>query len=333
MKIEEISDKKIWEQFITRYAPQSLFQSWNWGEVTRHEKSLWRLGVYDEEKLVGIAQVVKVSARRGTFLHVRHGPVFSSWDTHYLEAFFHYVRDLSKKEGACFVRVSPLIEQNKHNDALFRSYGFRDAPIHAIDAELCWVLDIDRSDEEILAGMRKTTRYLIRQAQKQGVVIRKSIDTKDLDDFFSLYETTAQRHHFVKHAGIVEEFALLRKDDQIVLFKGHYQNELVSAALIVFYNHQAIYHHSASIVQKAPVNYLLQWEAIQEAKRRGKKMYNFWGIAPEGKQNHPWMGLSLFKKGFGGTAIEYMHAKDLPVSPRYWVPYSVESFRKYMRGF
>lgn len=340
MRIEEITNKKIWENFITRYAPQSLFQSWNWGETLRNfkfqisnAKSIWRLGIYDGEKLVGIAQVVKVMARRGTFLHVRHGPIFSLWDKKYLAAFGEYLIDICRKEGACFIRVSPLLENNERYISLFRALGFRDAPIHAIDAELCWVLDIQKSEEAILVGMRKTTRYLIRQAQKQGVVIRKSSDPKELNEFFSLYDQTAERHGFVKHAGIEEEFELLGADDQIILFKGYCQKALVSAALIVFYNHQAIYHHSASVVQKTPVNYLLQWEAIQEAKRRGKTVYNFWGIAPEGKTRHPWWGLSLFKKGFGGMAVEYMHAKDLPVSSRYWITFAVESARKYMRGY
>ncbi len=77
MNITEVKDKNIWEKFIKEYSPAAFFQSWNWGEVQRNiQNKLWRLGIYDENQLVGIAQVNKVSAKKGNFLHVRHGPIF-----------------------------------------------------------------------------------------------------------------------------------------------------------------------------------------------------------------------------------------------------------------
>ena len=195
------------------------------------------------------------------------------------------------------------------------------------------MLDLGSDEKTLLANMRKTTRYLIRQAEKLGVKIVSSKDPDDLKDFLTLYDQTAKRHHFVQHTGIREEFTELSKDDQILLFKGYHQKKLLSAALVVFYNNQAIYHHSASIDQKIPVNYLLQWEVIKEAKRREKEIYNFWGVAPLGKPNHPWLGLSLFKKGFGGRLIEYLHAQDLPLSPLYCTTYMIDWFRRIRKGY
>jgi lipid II:glycine glycyltransferase (peptidoglycan interpeptide bridge formation enzyme) len=82
----------------------------------------------------------------------------------------------------------------------------------------------------------------------------------------------------------------------------------------------------------------LQWEAIKEAKSRGCKTYNFWGIAPEIKNPedikvslHPWAGLSLFKMGFGGERKEYVKTQDLDVSPKYWLNYIIEVLRKHKR--
>ncbi|MBI5452776.1 peptidoglycan bridge formation glycyltransferase FemA/FemB family protein [Candidatus Gottesmanbacteria bacterium] len=348
MEIREITDKYIWEKFISESSPQSLFQSWNWGETIKKfqisilrlrsgqelkMKNLWRLGLYEKGKLIGIAQVQKVVARRGTFLHIRHGPIFKVWTKKYLNFLLDFLRQLSREQKVSFIRISPLIENSDKNKAFFQNLGFIDAPIHRMDGEYCWVLDIDRDESTILSGMRKTTRYLIRQAQKMNVEIVKSKNSKDLDEFITLYEHTAARHHFVKHKGIIEEFNRLMDDNQILLFKGYYQKKLLAGALIVFYNHQAIYHHSASEEGKIPVNYLLQWEAVKEAKKRGKTLYNFWGIAPEGNNRHPWRGLTLFKKGFGGRMIEYLHAKDLPLSTSYCATYLVEWFRKVLKGY
>lgn len=340
MEIKEISDKNIREKFLGEYSPQSLFQSWNWGEtikkITNDQSpivNLWCLGIYDGKELVGIAQINKVVAKRGSFLHIRHGPIFSTWEKNYLNYLIEYLKNLNQAEKTFFLRISPLIENSADNKKLFKEYGFIDSPIHAMDGEYCWILDIKKSEEELLFGMRKTTRYLVRQAQKLGVEIVKSKNKDDIFEFLSLYEETSKRHNFAVHKGIMEEFEQFLYDDQILLFKGYYGKKLISAAMIIFYNNQAIYHHSASIEQKVPVNYLLQWEAIREAKNRKMDIYNFWGIAPYGKSRHPWKGLTTFKQGFGGEIKEYLHAQDLPFSSLYCATYLWESLRKIKKGY
>lgn len=332
LKIVEIKDKNIWEKFLSVNSPQSLFQSWNWGETVK-KQMIWRLGVYNDSHLVGIAQLIKIKARRGFFLHLRHGPIFSDWKTVYFAHLLDYLKKLGREHNVVFIRISPQITETDENQMFFRQFGFHDAPIHRMDGEVCWVLDLTKSEVELLSGMRKTTRYLIRQAQKLDIKIVKSQKKEDVDEFLKLYNDTASRQHFVKHPGIKEEFDQFVKDDQILLFKGYYQSDLLAAALIIFYNDQAIYHHSASIQQKIPVNYLLQWEVIKEAKKRSKQIYNLWGISPENNHRHPWQGLTLFKKGFGGYMVEYLHAKDLPLSFLYCATYIIERTRKLLKGY
>jgi lipid II:glycine glycyltransferase (peptidoglycan interpeptide bridge formation enzyme) len=60
-------------------------------------------------------------------------------------------------------------------------------------------------------------------------------------------------------------------------------------------------------------------------------MYNFWGVVPETATKHPWAGLSTFKRGFGGAEEQYVHAKDLPLSLKYWLTYTIEKVRKMKR--
>ena len=78
-----------------------------------------------------------------------------------------------------------------------------------------------------------------------------------------------------------------------------------------------IYHPHAEDLELYQENGLMQWEAIKEAKQRGCEEYNFWGIAPNDNKNHPWAGLSLFKKGFGGYRRDYVKTQDLPLSKVY----------------
>jgi lipid II:glycine glycyltransferase (peptidoglycan interpeptide bridge formation enzyme) len=315
--IQEITSQNTWDSFVQEHSPMALFQSWAWGEVEKKlGNSVWRWGWFDGKRLVGVAQIEKISARRGIFLHVRHGPIG--------KINFEDLKKLAKTEKAWFVRVSPQMPPQE--EKYYKKTGFVPAPIHAMDAELCWVLDVDKSEEELLAGMRKTTRYEIRRAQKLGVKVTKC---RNIQNFSDLYNETAARHNFVQHRGIKEEFDMLDTD----LFVAKYKNTLSAAAIILYFGDEAIYHHGASIQSKVPASYLLQWEAIREAKKRGKKLYNFWGIAPDDKENHPWRGITLFKKGFGGREVDFMHAQDYLVSPFALIPRTVESLRKRLKGY
>ena len=186
--------------------------------------------------------------------------------------------------------------------------------------------------------MRKTTRYLIRQAQKNpDIEIVKTQNIEDLKKFNEIYCSTATRHKFVPFSlkYIQNQFSSFSPDNQILIFLGKYKNEVVSSAVIVFWQNVGFYHHGASLSKynKIPVSYLLQWEVIKEAKKRECQKYNFWGIiTPDDNKNHPWAGLSLFKKGFGGHRKDYVQTQDLPLSKIYYLTYIFEKMRKIKRG-
>ena len=330
-EIKEIIDQKIWEEFILAQPESSFFQSWNWGEVQR---GVWRLGVYDKDELVGVAQVVKITAKKGSYLQVRHGPILKEWKPVYLDALFKYLKKLGKEEKVWFLRMSPLLGKTVAQQNFFKERGFQEVVIPRLDASLAWVLDITKSEEDLLLEMRKTTRYLIHKAQKMGVKVFEGTKESDLQAFLNIYQTTAQRQHFVPHSGIKEEFLILGKAGQVKLLLAEYQEKIMAGALIVFYGKQAVYHHSGAILDSnIPAMYLLLWKAILEAKKENKSIFNFWGISPQDKPSDPWSGLTLFKTGFGGKTKEFLPAHDLPLSPFYSLTRLVETFWKMKRGY
>lgn len=329
-----VTSRDKWDEFLHSHAPNALFQSWLWGDVQKASgETIWRMGIMNREEMVGIAQIVVVRAKRGTFLHVRHGPVLKNQNVLKWREFIDLTIPLARKERAWFIRVSPLLDNSDVTSRMFSSLGFLPAAIHEVDAERCWVLDIDKKDDELLMGCRKTTRYEIRLAQKMDVEIRKSEAVADIKYFNELYKETSKRHGFVGHSSIEEEFAVFSREHRAMLINGFWEGKICASALILFYGGQAIYHHGASISSKAPVSYLVQWEAILEAKKRGIKLYNFYGIAPDDMPNHPWRGITLFKKGFGGREISYIHAHDYPLSHLYMIPRSIELIRRRLKGY
>lgn len=332
-KIQNIEDKKLWDDFLDKAVDfYPLFQSWNWGEVQRRMGfDVIRIGIYSQKKLAGVCQIVNIPAKRGHYLHLRHGPAVLPFNHEVFKEIISYCSELAKKKGASFIRLSPVIK--KETAPLFS--GFRAAPIHNMDAEICWVLDLDKLEDELLKNMRKTHRYLIRKSKDLNIKIIRTKKASDIDNFIYLYKDLSERKHFVPHKGVREEYEVFARDNQAMLFLAEYQGKIISGALVSFVGNMAIYRHGASDAnfREIPASYVLQWEAILEAKKRGMKLYNFWGIASTDSKSHPWYGLTLFKTGFGGRKVELIHAMDLPLSLSYWKTYLIESYTKLRKGY
>jgi lipid II:glycine glycyltransferase (peptidoglycan interpeptide bridge formation enzyme) len=379
MEIREIKDKMVWEDFLQECEEKTFLQSWNWGEFNKMMgEKIWRLGIYEKEQLIGTAFFYKIQAKRGTFIFVPHGPNMKKQATNnkrqLLEILLGELKKIAKEEKCDFIRIAPILEKNEENIKIFKALEFKTAPTH-IHPELTWELDITPSEEEILAQMRKTTRYLIKQAEKNtGVKIIQNQNINNLEKFDELNQRTVNRHHFVPFSldYLKKEFLAFSPDNQpirqaqgypeciegqISIFLGEYKKELVSSGIFVFWQGIAFYHHGASSLKypKIPVSYLLIWEAIKEARKRGCKKFNFWGIAPvfvetktgisnfpghevDSSKNcfpiskHPWAGLTLFKMGFGGYKKEYVKTQDFSLSRKYWLIYFFEKMRKIKRG-
>ncbi len=343
MEIREIANKEIWSNFLLGIKEKTFLQSWNWGEFQKGlGNKIWRFGIYENNELVSACFFYKIVAKRGTFLFLPHGPsvILTKENDRYqvLNELVKKLKEIAKKEKADFLRIGPIWERNEENIRIFKKLGFREAPIH-VHPELTWQLDITLPEGELLMKMRKTTRYLIRQGIKQEELeILKSRNLKDVEVFNELYQKTVNRHHFSPFSldYLKKEFLAFEPDNQILVFLAKYQGEILASAIILFWQGIGFYHHGASSLKypKVPASYLLQWEAIREAKRRDCRLYNFWGIAESGlkNKNHPWWGLTLFKKGFGGERKEYVKTQDLPLSFKYWFNFGVEKIRKKRRG-
>lgn len=333
----KIVDSKIqWEQFLDTHPEANFLQSFNFGSFHQNlGKKIFRMGFYKGKKLIGVMLAVLEKAKRATYITVPGGPIIDWQDSELVKQFSKTITDIARSEGAAFVRVRPQILENQENSKLFDSLGFKIAPMH-LHAELTRQLDLTKSEDQLLSEMRKTTRYEIKQAIKIGIKITVSKDPKDIEDFYKLQKETAIRQHFVefdkKH--LEEQFLIFVKDNQVVLYTAYLGKKKLAQAFIIFYGKEADYHYGASTLDGRiyPGAYLILWEIVREAKKRGLKRYNLWGVAPEKDTNHRFFGVSVFKRGFGGEDVEYLHARDLVINKvAYKINQAIEVARKKLR--
>lgn len=352
MQVEEITSKEKWEGFLRQCERKTFLDSWNWGEFQKKlDNKIWRLSITTSKKsqnsshppqtaskLKGVANIVKIEARRGTFLFVPHGPVVKpGMDSRkeVIEALLTRLKELAEEENASFLRIGPIWKRNENNRKVFENLGFKKAPLFK-HPELTLELDLDLSERGLLKKMRKSTRRSIRKAEQEGVETFRSKDPEDLDKFYELYEKVVERNNFVPFSleYIKKQFSTFVKDDQILAFFARYKGEVLSSAVVVYWQGKGFYHHGASDLKyEVPISYPVQWKAIKEARERDCEAYNFWGVAPEdAPDDHPWSGLTLFKTGFGGERQRYVKTQDFPLSLAYWSTYWFEKLRRKKRN-
>lgn len=336
ISITQITNKNEWEDFILRNNDTNFLQSWYWGEF--HEslgKKIYRTGFYENQVLVGVMLSIVEPARRGKYLTVPAGPIIDWSKKIVVTAFTDEIKKIAIQERCVFIRVRPQLLESSNTTQAFKNLGFIPAPTH-LHAQLTSQLDITKTEEELMVNMRKATRYEIKKAEKIGVKVTASTDSKLLKNFYDLQIETSKRQGFVpfSYTFLKNQFEVFAKNNFALLYTAEFEKKVLAEAFIIFYGNEAVYHYGASTDagRKYPGAYLIQWEAIREAKRRNIKRYNFWGVSPVGNNTHRFAGLSLFKRGFGGEDVSYLPAHDLVINkPWYFLNSLVENVREKMR--
>ncbi len=338
--VKIVDNIEEWEAMIHQRLYSPFVQSYKYGEFYKSlGEKYWLVGIFDEKNsMVGGSLVLSTHAKRGNFFYLPYGPNIDPTDKDMIQAFADFVIDLAKREHMDFIRVSPLVAHSDISEGIVNRLGLRPAPMHVL-AENTWLLDLAPSIDALLAGMKKNHRNLIRRCEREGARVEVRTDQEALTKLHTMLDETGRRHNFTRFSRkyINAEFEQFAKDGQASIFISYLPDGTPDAAAIIFfYGNTAVYRHSASLNlnKKIPTSYLIQWHVIQEAKKRGMKWYNFWGVEPDGaSKKHPFAGIGHFKRGFGGFQENLLHCHDLPLTKKYWFNWMVETVRKLRRGF
>ena len=196
----------------------------------------------------------------------------------------------------------------------------------------------DRSDEELLAGMKPKWRYNIRLAEKKGVAVAVESGHEAVDTFYDLYRTTAERDKIALHPKAYYERLLDMASGydgpapDLRLWIARFEGKPIAAIVTSFRKTEAVYLYGASSDEernRMPA-YALQWAAIRAARDAGCSYYDFYGIPPRQDSHHAMAGLYRFKTGFGGKVLHYAGSWDYALSPMLYLGYrTAEAVRNY----
>lgn len=221
----------------------------------------------------------------------------------------------AKKERCIFIKIEPNSETFKPPTFLKVLRGER------IFSYATYLIDLKKSEQELLTNMQPKTRYNIKLAAKKGVKVKIGHSPKMLEEFLSLYHQTANRQKFFIHPDNYYKtlFEIFKKDNEGEIVTGYYQGKPLASMMIFFYKQTMFYPYggSANIHKELMPFYLVMWQAILLGKKRGCTYFDLWNCLLPEQENptHPWYGFHRFKKGFNGQLVRFCGAYDVIFNP------------------
>lgn len=328
-----------WNSLISQLPDAHLLQTREWAEAKKlfgweaHYKT-WE---DSEGSLTAAAQILQRSfripgtGRRVCMLYSPKGPLLRDWSDRDLRV--RVLADLAEfalSKGAFFIKIDPdvdlgielpsKIERESTGASLVNELnqsGWRFSN-EQVQMRNTMLIDLRKSEDELLAAMKQKTRYNLRLAERKGVKIRKG-GSQDFSLLYQMYAETSVRDGFVirseaYYRAVWDRFFAAGMLTPLI---AEVEGEGVAGLMLFIFGEQSwyLYGMSRDKAREWMPNYLLQWEAIRASKQAGCHTYDLWGAPDEFNESDPMWGVYRFKVGLGAYEARRIGAWDLPIRP------------------
>jgi lipid II:glycine glycyltransferase (peptidoglycan interpeptide bridge formation enzyme) len=309
------ADDAAWDAFVHTHPNGSLLQLHNWARLkNRFGWSSHRVWLKKDGRFVAGAQILYRSAALGIAKigYIPHGPLVDWDDAEQVEVLLNQIDHSAYQRGVGLIKMEPLLWSH-HTPRWpdLRQQHNLSPDTDSIQPPRTLMIDIQSSDDDILAAMHQKTRYNIRLSARKEITVREG-SRADIPVFNKLMQLTGQRDSFGTHApeyyrDVYDLFA----PDHLVLLLAEYDKRPLAAVMIAAVGKTAVYLYGASSNEERNrmPSYAVQWAAIQWAKQRGCTHYDLWGV-PDADETTLEAGFQersdglwpvyRFKRGFGG---------------------------------
>lgn len=322
IELQRCNDKEQWDEYVLDNGGHPL-QLWGWGQVKAgHGWIVERVFMYDEGMMAGAAQVLirRLPPPFRAFAYIPRGPLC---DPAYREDILEKIETLVKRDyHAVALSVEPDSVEFKKPEGWILSTN-KILPAETI------LLDVTKSESDLLAGMAKKTRQYIRKSSAD-VTIKQIKDQEALEDCLRIYKQTAARAGFNTHNDQYYRDVFIQMQDHSPIFVAYDGDEPVSFLWLAISEITAyeLYGGMTERGQELRANYALKWYAIKKVKEWGLCRYDFGGLVAG--------GVATFKQGWAAEPTVFVGTLDKPLSPLYplWskgLPFAKRTIQKVRR--
>mgnify|MGYP001587663489 CR=1 FL=1 len=326
MNFEDI-DEKYWELYNS--AVFHPLQAFEWGQFRKKtDVNVIRRGVVEKNKVINPYQIT-VHQTPGFPYFIGYFPKGELPSKELLNE----LEQNGKANKLSFIQLEPNVEIGNWKLEIGNS-GLRPA-FHPLFTKYTFILDLAKTEDELLKNMHHKTRYNIKLSQKHGVEVRIDNSDKAFEQYLKLTKQTTERQKFYAHgeeyhklmwstlrSSTIEQLSNqtidLNKLQAHLLVATYNKKTLVTYILFTFKD-TLYYPYGASTDEHREVmaSSGAMWEAIRFGKKLGLKKFDMWGAAniPNPKHSDPYYGFHRFKEGFGASLIEFVGSYDLVINP------------------
>jgi lipid II:glycine glycyltransferase (peptidoglycan interpeptide bridge formation enzyme) len=322
------ADGPAWSNFLARMASGDFLHDPAWADVAAFDGQPQRRFVLEDDgEIVALAapQARPIPGGRA-FWYVPHGPVLDYADPRAGErvrALVIGLREVARLHRAIAVKLEPRLEDGDPGLAAFEARGLRRTDEH-LQVPHTRIVELP-DDDALLAGFDKDTRYSVRRAEREGVAVTvvEADEGRAIDDLHALVAETQARAGFALPP--LERYRIawrgLSEAGRAAILEARRDGELLASGMVVIEGDRSFYLFSGSRREergepKRYASYALQWAMMRYARSRGVQHHDLWGVAPpDAGPEHPWRGVGLFKKGFGGREVRWAGSWDIVVDP------------------
>jgi lipid II:glycine glycyltransferase (peptidoglycan interpeptide bridge formation enzyme) len=321
-------DREAWQDLLGRVPSGDFLHDWGWDAVASFDGQPQRRFVVEVDGApvaLAAAQVRPIGMGR-SFWYVPHGPV-----TDYLAASAaDRIRELveglvaeARADRAVAIRLEPRVEAGAPEAASLDAVAHRVA--ERLQVGQTRIVDLG-TEEALLGGFDVDTRYGVRRASREGVTTEVLADPGDraaIERLFELVEATQRRAGFKLPP--LERYwtawQALAGAGSACLVEARRHGEVLASGMLVVEGEQSFYLFAGSRREAAGepkhyASYAAQWAMMGEARARGALRHDLWGVAPAtAGPEHPWHGVGLFKKGFGGREVTWAGSWEIVIDP------------------
>ncbi len=325
MIVREIlpAEKELYNKTV-----QHVIQSWEWGQFRQKTGvKVIRLGLFDNSRLVSAYQLTI------------HPLPFFSFNVGYLPKspipepeVFLALQKIARENNCLFIKLELNVEKTDGSvshikELLEKRPNFVLSP-KPLFTKYNFVLDLTKSEDELLAQMKEKTRYNVRLAEKRGVEIAVHTDDAAFEVYQRLYFETTKRQKYFGHT--LEYHRLMWETLQPAgiaqILIASYQRSPQTAWMLFKFGSALYYPYGGSSIEhrEAMASNLIMWEAIKLGKKLNCTSFDLWGaLGPEAKQNNPWQGFHRFKEGYGARLVEYVGTYDLVINKQLYALFNL----------
>jgi lipid II:glycine glycyltransferase (peptidoglycan interpeptide bridge formation enzyme) len=256
--------------------------------------------IEQEGSVVGGAQLLirQLPKPFNAIVYVPRGPFGDS--SVVLEALPEYVK---KRYRPTHIVVEP------DSETMVGNKGWRTSTNSILLARTI-VLDLTRSEDDLLAAMTKKTRQYIRKSSTDGVRVQQ-LGAKDVARCLEVYKETARRAQFALHDDSYYHDLHKAMGESSIIF-GAYEGETLLAFVWLVATPEVAFELYGGVTdrgQELRANYALKWHAIKKSRQWGIAHYDMNGLLND--------GVSTFKQGFANHETNLAGTYDYPLSPLY----------------